>query len=118
MHKKTKFFIALCFFFAFYFFSQSVFAKYVIEEVNVVAKLAIDKTPPVIELIDIISSNKNYPTYANQTHLISGHIKVTEKNIMKNTLSTDTIKIAVGNRYSLSEKDCVPVEFKSFSLVR
>ncbi len=116
MHKKTKFFITFCFFFAFCFFSQNIFAKYVIEEVQIVAKLDIDRTPPIIELMDLTSSNKNYPTYANQTHLISGHIKVIEKNIVKNTLSPDTIKIAVGNRYFISEKDIIPVQFKSFSL--
>lgn len=110
MHKKTKIFISLFFIFTFSIFFQSSFAKYVIEDTHVVAKLDIDRCKPTIELIDIISSNVNYPTYANKTHLISGHIKITEKNIVRNNLSPDNIKITVANKF------VTPI-FKSFSLV-
>ncbi len=115
MHKKTKIFIILFFILSLFF--QNSFAKYVIEDLNVVAKVNIDCTKPTIELIDIISSNIEYPTYANQTHLITGHIKLIESNIIRNELSTKNIKIAVGNRYTISENDIISVEFKSFSLI-
>lgn len=116
MHKKTKIFITLFFLFTFSLFFQSSFGKYVIEDVNVVAKIDIDRSKPDIELIDITSSNTNYPTYANQTHLITGHIKIIEKNIIRNNLSTDNIKVAVGNRYTISNSDIIATEFKSFFL--
>ena len=115
MHKKTKIFIILFFILSLFF--QNSFAKYVIEDLNVVAKVNIDCTKPTIELIDIISSNIEYLTYANQTHLITGHIKLIESNIIRNELSTKNIKIAVGNRYTNSENDIISVEFKSFSLI-
>ena len=115
MHKKTKIFIILFFILSLFF--QNSFAKYVIEDLNVVAKVNIDCTKPTIELIDIISSNIEYPTYANQTHLITGHIKLIESNIIRNELSIKNIKIAVGNRYTISENDIISVEFKSFSLI-
>lgn len=75
-----------------------------------VAKLDIDRCKPNIELIDITSSNTSYPTYANKTHIITGHIKITEKNIIRNDLSPDNIKIMVANQL-------VTPNFKSFSLV-
>lgn len=110
MHKKTKIFISLFFIFIFSIFSQTSYAKYVIENIYTVAKIDIDRCKPNIELIDIISSNANYPTYANKNHLISGHIKITEKNIIKNNLSSDQLKVTIGNH-------SIAVEFKSFSLV-
>lgn len=110
MHKKTKIFISLFFIFIFYLFFQISFAKYVIEDVNVVAKLDIDRCKPNIELIDITTSNTNYHTHANKTHLISGHIKITEKNIVRNNLSPDNIKISVANNF-------IKPDFKSFYLV-
>lgn len=91
------------------FFSNS-FAKYVIENTLLVAKLDIDRCKPNIELIDILSSNSNYPTYANKTHTITGHIKLTEKNITKNNLSASNLKILVANQL-------ITPNFKSFSLV-
>lgn len=110
MHKKTKIFISLFFIFISCILFQTSFAKYVIEDVHVVAKLDIDRCPPNIELLDIISSNVGYPTYANKSHLISGHIKITEKNIVRNNLSPDNIKVTVANQF-------ITPEFKSFSLV-
>lgn len=117
MHKKTKIFIILFFIFTFVFSYQNTFAKYVIENTQIVAKLVIDQSKPLLELLDIISSNTDYPTYANQTHLITGHIKITEKNLIRNDLSSDTLKVAVGNRYAISEKDYITPEFKSFFLL-
>lgn len=117
MHKKTKIFITLFFIFCIHFFSQICFAKYVIEDTQTIAKLAIDRSKPILELLDICSSNVDYPTYANQTHLITGHIKITEKNMIRNDLSPTTLKVAVGNRYSISEKDYITPEFKNFFLL-
>lgn len=116
-HKKTKILTTLFFIFLIQFFCQISFSKYVIEDTQTIAKLDIDRTKPTIELLDIISSNTDYPTYANQTHLITGHIKITEKNIIRNDLSSTTLKVAVGNRYYILEKDYITPEFKSFFLL-
>lgn len=110
MHKKTKIFISLFFIFIFCILFQTSFAKYVIEDTHVVAKLDIDRCKPNIELIDIVSSNADYHTYANKTHLITGHIKITEKNIVRNDLSPDNIKVTVANNF-------ITPTFQSFSLV-
>lgn len=110
MHKKTKIFITLLILFIFNIFFQTTSAKYVIENVHVVAKINIDRCKPNIELLDIISSNINYPTYANQNHLITGHLKITEKNIVRNNLTTENIKITVNHNVIIPE-------FKSFFLV-
>lgn len=115
MHKKI--FIILFFIFIFTILFQTTFAKYVIKDTQVVAKLNIDRCKPNIELVDITSSNKNYPTYANQTHIISGHLKLIEKNIVRNNLSFDSLKVAVGNRYAITENDYITPTFKSFSLI-
>lgn len=110
MHKKTKILISLFLIFIFSTIFQVSFTKYIIEDTKIVAKLDIDRCKPNIELIDIFSSNTNYPTYANKNHLITGHIKIIEKNITKNELSTDTIKIRV-NQNEITPK------FKNFHLV-
>lgn len=110
MQKKTKFFISILFIFISLAIFQTCSAKYVIEHTYTIAKINIDRCPPNFELIDIISSNTAYPNYANKTHLISGHIKITEKNISKNDLSTSKIQITVGNQP-------ITPEFKSFSLI-
>ncbi len=110
MHKKTKILIILGLIFSIHLFSQICFAKYVIETSNLAAKINIDTTKPKIELVDIISSNTNYPTYANQTHLITGHIKIIEENISRNIFSSNHLTILVDNSPTL-------VDFKSFSLI-
>lgn len=117
MHKKTKFFIVLFFISIFSLFFPTTFAKYVLENTQVVARLTIDRCKPTIELVDITSSNIDYPTRANQTHLITGHIKISEKSIFRNDFSIDTLKVAVGNRYAISEQDYITPEFKNFFLL-
>lgn len=82
-----------------------------------VVKLDIDRCKPNIELMDITSSNINYSTYANQTHLITGHIKITEKNIIQNNLSQDTIKVAVSKQDHIIDHDYITPTFKSFFLI-
>lgn len=110
MHKKAKIFISLFLIIIFNLLFQTSFSKYVIEDIYTVVKINIDRSKPNIELIDIISSNTAYPTYANKTHFITGHIKLTEKNIIKNNLSPNTIKFTVGNNE-------ITTEFQNFSLV-
>ena len=110
MHKKTKIFISLFLIFILNILFQNSFAKYVIEDVYKIAKLDIDRCKPNIELMDIISSNVGYSNYANKTHLISGHLKLTEKNIVRNDLSPDNIQIKVAN-------NLITPEFKNFSLI-
>ncbi len=110
MHKKTKILISLIFIFIFYLSTSITFAKYVIEDIHLVAKLNIDRCKPVIDLIDITTSNIGYTTYANKTHIISGHIKITERNIIRNDLSENTLQIQVAN-------NLITPNFKSFSLV-
>lgn len=110
MHKKRKIIISLFFIFIFSIIFQSSFAKYVIEDTFVVAKLDIDRCQPDIQLLDITTSNTKYSTYANKTHLISVHIKITEKNIVRNDLSPDNINITVAN-------NLIKPDFQSFSLI-
>lgn len=110
MHKKAKIFISLFLIIIFNLLFQTSFSKYLIEDIYTVAKIDIDRCKPNIELIDIISSNTAYPTYANKTHFITGHIKLTEKNIIKNNLSSNTIKFTVDN-------NAISTEFQNFSLV-
>lgn len=110
MHKKAKIFISLFFIFIFIMLFQTTFAKYVIEDIHIVAKLDIDRCKPNIELTDIAFSNTNYSTSASKTHLITGHIKLTEKNIVRNDLSLDNIKITVANNLIIPE-------LKNFSLI-
>lgn len=102
MHKKTKIFISLFFIFSFSMLFQICFSKYVIENTYTVAKLDIDRCKPKIEFTHI--------THNNNTHLITGHIRITEKNIVRNDLSPDNIKVIIDNKY-------VTPEYKSFSLI-
>ncbi len=111
MLKKFKILISLLVFFTLGLFFQSTSAKYVIESTQVVAKISIARYKPDIELIDISSSNVAYPTYANHTHVITGHLKIKKKNLEQNNLSADTLKVAVGDVNQL-----IPVVFHSFSL--
>ncbi len=110
-HKKiTKIIISLFLLFIFSLFFQNSFGKYVISNTLLVAKLDIDRCKPNIELLDIVSSNEGYPTYANKTHTITGHLKVTEKNIVKNNLSSNSLQVSIANKN-------VSPEFKNFFLV-
>ena len=110
LHKKTKILILLLFIFIIHLFFQTSFAKYVIETSNLVAKINIDITKPKIELLDIVSSNTSYPDYANHTHLITGHIKITERNMIRNNFVSDNLKILVND-------SPIPIDFKNFSLI-
>lgn len=110
MPKKIKLFISFFFIFIFSLSFQHSFAKYVIEDTVLAVKLDIDRCKPNIELLDITTSNPIYPNYANKTHIISGHIKLIEKNIIRNNLSTTNLKIKVANEW-------ITPNFQNFSLV-
>lgn len=101
MHKKTRIFICLLFIFIFFISFQITYAKYVIENIYVVAKLDIDRCKPLIEVTYIATSN---------TCSIAGHIKITEKNIVRNNLSPDNIKVILDNHL-------ITPKFKNFSLI-
>lgn len=88
-----------------------------IEDIQTVATLDIDGGKPTVEILDITSTNDFYPSRARKCHFVSGHLKIIERNLVRNDLTIDTLKIVVGKRYYLSEKDITPVDFKSFSLV-
>ena len=87
LNKKAKILICLFSIFSCFLFFQYSFAKYVIDSSEIVANINIDRCKPVIELVDITTSNLDYPTYANKTHIISGHIKLKEKHIVTNNLN-------------------------------
>lgn len=119
LHKKTKIFITLGILFISSLFFQTTSAKYVIETTNTVAKINIDQTKPQIELIDITTSNQDYPNYANSTHLITGHLKVIERNIVRNDLSPTYIKVAVTDKKEniVINNYFITPKFESFSLI-
>ena len=101
MRKTIKILICLFILGSFSIFFQFSFAKYVIDSTNLVAKLNIDRCKPEIQLLDITTSNTAYPNYANSSHQITGHLKVIEKNIVKNNLTKDNVKILVNNNVIL-----------------
>lgn len=108
MYKKILFSFFLIFLFPFVFQISS--ARYVIEQTYVIAKLNIDRCKPNVEFTNIIISKTGYPASPNKPYSITIHIKITEKNIARNDLSPDNIKIIVDNtRFS-------PV-FNNFSLI-
>lgn len=72
--------------------------KYISEEQIEIATLNIDRTRPVIELLGIENSNKEYESYANNTHTIKIKVKVKEKNIGNDTLENKEILIKVGDK--------------------
>ena len=96
MYKKSK--TLVCTFLIFInllLFQSSSFAKYTWDVSNIVAQLNIDRHAPEIELLDISSANPDDPNLANKKQIITGHLKLTEKNIRKNDISIHTIKVLV-----------------------
>ena len=65
------------------------------ENTYVVATLNIDRCPPIIELIDIKTSNTSNPNYITKKHSVSGHFRVNEKNIFSNSVSVKNFTIFV-----------------------
>lgn len=73
------------------------YAKYIIEYINIIAKIEIDAQIPQIELIDT-KNNNLYNKYANNTHTITMQIKVTENNIKENYFNKQNVKVIVGEK--------------------
>ncbi len=95
MNKTSKIFICLFFIFSCFLFFGNSFAKYVMENTYVVATLNIDRCPPIIELIDIKTSNTSNPNYITKKNSVSGHFRVNEKNIFSNSVSVKNFTIFV-----------------------
>ena len=103
MNKKVKIFISLFFIFILSHFCTYSLAKYVIEQTYIVAKIDIDRCKPKIEFL-------YSTTQSTKTDLITVHLKIIEKNIIKNDFSQNNIKLIVNNEY-------VQPNFKSFSII-
>ncbi len=73
-------------------------AKYVIDKNISIANINIDRTKPVIEVIQIKNTNKGYEKYANKTHTITVTIKIIEKNIKEVHLDKEHIDLFVGDK--------------------
>ena len=99
MHRTKKFFISLFLVLIFIFLFQTNLAKYVIEDTYVVAKLDIDRTKPNIEFMYFTSSNISYANCTNKMNLLTIYFKITEKNILKNSLYAENIKVMVNHEY-------------------
>lgn len=76
-----KIIISLCLFFILASLSINSYAKYMIEDIKIVANINIDGEIPKIEFINIENTNKKYNKYANRTHTITIEIRIKEKNI-------------------------------------
>ena len=74
-------------------------AKYIIENKFDVANLDIDRTKPVIEVINIENSNIGYEKYANKTHEIEITVKIKDKNLDKVFLDKEHVKLKINNKY-------------------
>ena len=73
-------------------------AKYVIDKNMSIANINIDRTKPVIEVIQIKNTNEGYEKYANKTHTITVTIKIIEKNIKDIYLDKEHIDLFVGDK--------------------
>lgn len=73
-------------------------AKYVIDKNMLIANINIDRTKPVIEVIQIKNTNEGYEKYANKTHTITVTIKIIEKNIKDVYLDKQHIDLFVGDK--------------------
>ena len=73
------------------------YAKYVIENISLVANINIDGEIPKIELISVSNTNKKYNNYANKTHTITVKFRVKEKNVKENNIF-DNIKYLLDDK--------------------
>lgn len=74
-------------------------AKYVFNNQFEIANLNIDRSKPVIELINIENSNTGFEKYANKTHTIGINVKFKDKNIDKVFCDKEYVKIKIDNNY-------------------
>lgn len=96
--------ILISFVFCMIFIQNFVNAKYVFEYTIEAINLDIDRTKPIIEIVDIENTNLNYEKYANKTHNIIVKIKIIEKNMSNDVLENDEINVLVGNEIAKDYK--------------
>lgn len=97
--KKFRLFITIFFILFFLpFISNISFAKYIFDDISVVANINIDILEPDIQFINSTNTNKGYEKYANKTHTLSFTFKITEKNLMINNINTRTVKFKIDNQ--------------------
>lgn len=84
-------------------------AKYIFYYELDVADLYIDRTKPVIELVNISNTNKNYEKYANKTHKITVRIEIKEKNLGEDEIKKEEVLIMIDekevNNYGINIKE-------------
>ena len=96
--------ILISFVFCMIFIQNFVNAKYVFEYTIEAINLDIDRTKPIIEIVNIENTNLNYEKYANKTHNIIVKIKIIEKNMSNDVLENDEINVLVGNEIAKDYK--------------
>ena len=97
--KKFRLFITIFFILFFLpFISNISFAKYIFDDISVVANINIDVLEPDIQFINSTNTNKGYEKYANKTHTLSFTFKITEKNLLINNINTRTVKFKIDNQ--------------------
>lgn len=74
-------------------------AKYVFNNQFEIVNLNIDRSKPIIELINIENTNTGFEKYANKTHTISINVKFKDKNIDKVFCDKEHIKVKIDNNY-------------------
>ena len=97
--RKFRLFITIFFILFFLpFISNISFAKYIFDDISVVANINIDVLEPDIQFINSTNTNKGYEKYANKTHTLSFTFKITEKNLLINNINTRTVKFKIDNQ--------------------
>lgn len=79
--------------------STTIHAKYIFQNEFYIANLNIDRTKPKIELVSIENSNTGYESYANNTHIITIKVKITDKNLKDIILDKEHVKIKINDEY-------------------
>lgn len=97
MTKKLMCFICVIMFGIFT--NTIVDAKYVFNNQFEIANLNIDRTKPIIELINIENTNTGFEKYANKNHIIAINVKFKDKNIDQVFCDKEHIKIKIDNNY-------------------
>ena len=97
MNKKfIIIFLFFIFLFLIPFFYQFSFSKYVFDDSFIAMKIQIDKKPR-IDVLSVSNTNSGYEKYANDTHVITLRVKITENNIAINHFNRDMIQVFINN---------------------
>lgn len=96
---KTKIYISLLILNVILTICSFVNAKYIFENQFTIANINIDRTKPIIKIIDIQNSNTGYENYANKTHTIKIKLEIKEKNIKQINMDTEHIKVKINEKY-------------------